>query len=48
MTDKTDEELMCEFVRGGTLRSRKSVNVPGMKIDLPSVTEKTAASSNGP
>ena len=40
VTDKTDEELMCEFVRGGTLRSRKSVNVPGMKIDLPSVTEK--------
>ena len=29
VTDKTDEELMCEFVRGGTLRSRKSVNVPG-------------------
>lgn len=40
VTDKTDEELTCEFVRGGTLRSRKSVNVPGMKIDLPSVTEK--------
>ncbi len=40
VTDKTDEELMCEFVRGGTLRSRKSVNVPGVSIDLPSVTEK--------
>ena len=34
VTDKTDEELMCEFVRGGTLRSRKSVNVPGMKNDV--------------
>ncbi len=40
VTDKNDEELSCEFVRGGTMRSRKSVNVPGVSIDLPSVTEK--------
>ena len=37
---KTDEELDCEFVVGGAMRSRKSVNVPGVSIDLPSVTEK--------
>lgn len=37
---KTDEELICEFVIGGILRSRKSVNVPGVSISLPSVTEK--------
>ncbi len=40
VVDKSAEELTCEFVRGGTLRSRKSVNVPGISIDLPSVTEK--------
>ncbi|MEG1404994.1 MAG: pyruvate kinase [Alistipes sp.] len=38
--EKNDEELMCEFVTGGAMRSRKSVNVPGVSIDLPSVTEK--------
>lgn len=38
--DKSDEELQCEFVVGGAMRSRKSVNVPGVSIDLPSVTEK--------
>ncbi len=38
--DKNDEELQCEFVRGGAMRSRKSVNVPGVSINLPSVTEK--------
>ncbi len=37
---KTGDELQCEFLTGGTLRSRKSVNVPGVGIDLPSVTEK--------
>ena len=34
------DELDCEFVVGGAMRSRKSVNVPGVSIDLPSVTEK--------
>ena len=33
VVEKTDEELICEFVVGGAMRSRKSV-------DLPSVTEK--------
>ncbi len=37
---KTDRELECEFMVGGALRSRKSVNVPGVSIDLPSVTDK--------
>ena len=37
---KNDAELECEFTVGGTMRSRKSVNVPGVSISLPSVTEK--------
>ena len=40
VVEKTDEELICEFVVGGAMRSRKSVNVPAVSIDLPSVTEK--------
>ena len=28
VVEKTDEELICEFVVGGAMRSRKSVNVP--------------------
>ena len=38
--EKSDDELRCEFTVGGCMRSRKSVNVPGVSIDLPSVTEK--------
>ncbi len=38
--EKNAEELICEFVQGGGMRSRKSVNVPGISIDLPSVTAK--------
>ena len=40
VVDKSEQELVCEFVGDGTLRSRKSVNVPGVSIDLPSVTAK--------
>ena len=40
VVDKSDRELLCEFVGDGALRSRKSVNVPGVSIDLPSVTAK--------
>ncbi len=37
---KSDEELTCQFTLGGELKSRKSVNVPGVSISLPSITEK--------
>lgn len=40
VTEKSDEELRCRFLTGGALKPRKSVNVPGVSIDLPSVTEK--------
>ena len=40
VVEKTAEELICEFVVGGAMRSRKSVNVPSVSINLPSVTEK--------
>ncbi|MCM1151513.1 MAG: pyruvate kinase [Alistipes sp.] len=40
VVEKSERELTCEFVGDGALRSRKSVNVPGVSIDLPSVTER--------
>ncbi len=38
--EKTDEYLLCEAQNDGMLGSRKSVNVPGVRINLPSLTEK--------
>lgn len=40
VTDKSDRELTCCFITGGRLLPRKSVNVPGVSLNLPSVTEK--------
>src|SRR5690554_4400981 len=33
-------ELHCEVLNNGVLGSRKSVNVPGVRINLPSLTER--------
>lgn len=38
--DKTDDYLLCEILNDATLGSRKSVNVPGVRINLPSLTDK--------
>lgn len=37
---KEDDALICEVTNDATLGSRKSVNVPGVRINLPSLTEK--------
>ena len=37
---KTDDYLLCVAQNEGTLGSRKSVNVPGVRINLPSLTER--------
>jgi len=37
---KTEEYLLCTAQNDGVLGSRKSVNVPGVRINLPSLTEK--------
>lgn len=37
---KTDDYLLCKALNDGTLGSRKSVNVPGVRINLPSLTER--------
>lgn len=37
---KDGNSLVCKACNDGTIGSRKSVNIPGVKIDLPSVSEK--------
>ena len=36
----TDTEIQCKVITGGELGNQKNVNVPGVKLDLPSLTEK--------
>lgn len=38
--DKTNDYLSCEVQNNGTIGSRKSVNIPGVSVNLPSITEK--------
>ena len=38
--EKTDEYLLGEVQNEATLGNRKSVNVPGVRINLPALTEK--------
>ncbi len=42
VTRKQDEDctLICEATNRGTIKSRKSINVPGVHIDLPSLTPR--------
>jgi len=38
--EKTNDYLLCEVQNDGTIGSRKSVNIPGVSVKLPSITEK--------
>jgi len=38
--DKTDTRLLCQIIDGGVLHSRRHVNLPGVKVRLPAITEK--------
>lgn len=40
VTDKTEEYLLCTVMNGGRIKGRKSVNVPGVHVKLPSLTPK--------
>jgi pyruvate kinase len=37
---KEGDSLICEVLNNGELGSRKSINVPGVRINLPSITQK--------
>lgn len=38
--EKYDEHLVCSVQNDGVVGSRKSVNIPGVRINLPSITER--------
>ena len=40
VSERTEDYLICEVHNDAMLGSRKSVNVPGVRINLPSLTEK--------
>ncbi len=40
--EKTATELVCTATNDGTIKNRKSVNVPGIKLNMPALTEKDA------
>jgi len=40
VAERTEDYLICEVHNDASLGSRKSVNVPGVRINLPSLTEK--------
>ncbi|MDH5671806.1 MAG: pyruvate kinase [Myxococcales bacterium] len=35
-----EHDLLCRVLDGGTLGSRKHINLPGVRVNLPSITEK--------
>lgn len=37
---KKEHQLTCEVIDGGTLGSRKHVNLPGVRVNLPAITAK--------
>ncbi len=36
----TDTDIVCEVVNGGVIGSRKGINVPNVKVNLPGITDK--------
>ena len=42
VTDKRDGLLVCRTENNGTVKNKKSVNVPNVELDLPALTEKDA------
>lgn len=43
VTDKAEGNLICRVMNSGAIKGRKSINVPGVHISLPALTEKDRA-----
>ena len=44
--EKHDDKLLRRVIDGGKIGSKRSVNLPGVRIDLPSITKKDKADIN--
>ena len=44
--EKHDDKLLCWVIDGVKIGSKRSVNLPGVRIDLPSITKKDKADIN--
>ena len=44
--EKHDDKLLCRVIDGGKIGSKRSVNLPGVRIDLPSITKKDKTDIN--
>ncbi|HRP69866.1 MAG TPA: pyruvate kinase, partial [Turneriella sp.] len=40
VVEKTDFGLKCRVVDGGVVKSRRHINLPGIRVNLPSITAK--------
>lgn len=40
--DKKEDQLICQVTNSGEIKNRKSVNVPGVNLQMPSLTDKDA------
>ena len=40
VVEEGDPDVLCKVVFGGTLKDRKGINLPGVKVSVPSLTEK--------
>ncbi len=43
VVDIVDEDIHCRVVRGGTIKSRKGVNIPDARLGLPFMSERDAS-----
>jgi len=43
---KTEKSVICKIINGGVLKPKKGMNLPGMKLSTPSLTEKDKENLN--
>lgn len=41
--DTNETDVICEVVNGGVLKNKKGINLPGVRLSIPALTEKDKA-----